>query len=572
MEEGRKKQKWVYNTLLEPQIGKGMRQDETCMSMRRSLYRLPLVSHSVLRLFGWIVYWSLPKSPGPSATPPTKISLATALLPAQAHPHNSLKARLPPHPNQYQRPPAPAYHPHPHTHPHAYLPHLQQQQFAPQYGGYPGRPGPAALSLRLPYQPGVPAPALDRPTDAQGLTPAQSGPLALSLAIGGGEGLGLNFEFESSTAGVTRNGNSNEAREEDDEESKLPWARSEARSTGALQAVYATSGTWTSVFSARRGARSGRSRVRTALLRLSLTCRAGQRAGVRSTSTLSPPSEDACPLVYSEGVLAFVLSGTQDVDVHLCFLCSVRREARGIVCLVYDVYDAAWCSESAHLCQTSTLSSLHNECVRDAFVPSPSMRATSSHAARIPSALASCFMHPFTPSRAANLLYQTIGRTCSGGTMPVAVLSISPSPLEHCPIDVADLVLSHRAQFNTTAGGVFSYHLRTCAVYLAGFLREGMDLCRDGMGGGWDVSTEDGVVPISGPQFSQSTPPQSASPTPVTHTGMRLASPSRRNLRKHCRNAVTPLLGPLLCMSKGGLRGSIRSADGSHLLVMFPNG
>jgi hypothetical protein len=30
--------------------------------------------------------------------------------------------------------------------------------------------------------------------------------------------------------------------------------------------------------------------------------------------------------------------------------------------------------------------------------------------------------------------------------MPMAVLSISPSPLEHCLVDVADLVLSHRTQ------------------------------------------------------------------------------------------------------------------------------
>ncbi|KAJ7910188.1 hypothetical protein B0H13DRAFT_1876984 [Mycena leptocephala] len=146
-----------------------------------------------------------------------------ALPPTPAHPHNSPKARTPP--TQIYRlttppdsipAPAPAYHPH--LHAHAYLPHPQQQQYAPQYGTYPGGPAPSSIwapSLCPLYQPGVPAPAPDRPTDAQGLTPAQayqtqSGPPALSLAIGGGEGLGLNFEFESSTAGVTGNGNSNE--------------------------------------------------------------------------------------------------------------------------------------------------------------------------------------------------------------------------------------------------------------------------------------------------------------------------------------------------------------------------
>ncbi|KAJ7910192.1 hypothetical protein B0H13DRAFT_2272616 [Mycena leptocephala] len=110
-------------------------------------------------------------------------------------------------------------------------PHPQQQQYAPQYGGYPG--GPAPPSIRAPglcpsYQPGIPAPAPapDRPTNAQvamsrqekpgqqwrhSASPApspphshallQSGPPALSLAIGGEEGLGINFEFGTPTVG-----------------------------------------------------------------------------------------------------------------------------------------------------------------------------------------------------------------------------------------------------------------------------------------------------------------------------------------------------------------------------------
>ncbi|KAJ7796958.1 hypothetical protein B0H13DRAFT_2392390 [Mycena leptocephala] len=65
------------------------------------------------------------------------------------------------------RPPAPLYH----SHPHAYA-----RQYAPQYGGYPG--GPAAQSIQAPglcpsYQPGIPVPVPDRPTDAQGLMPVQ---------------------------------------------------------------------------------------------------------------------------------------------------------------------------------------------------------------------------------------------------------------------------------------------------------------------------------------------------------------------------------------------------------------
>ncbi|KAJ7872092.1 hypothetical protein B0H13DRAFT_2349598 [Mycena leptocephala] len=120
-----------------------------------------------------------------------------------------------------------------------------------------------------------------------------------------------------------------------------PWADTAVGVCPASNlAVLATSyfrgcRTWASVFSARRGAQSGRSHARTAqygaLLRLSLTCRAGQRAGVRSTNTLSSPSEEACPLVCSEGCLpsCFQIFKTWVCIYALPMLC----EARGKVSL-----------------------------------------------------------------------------------------------------------------------------------------------------------------------------------------------------------------------------------------------
>ncbi|KAJ7850546.1 hypothetical protein B0H13DRAFT_2674439 [Mycena leptocephala] len=138
------------------------------------------IAACVLRLFGWIVYWSPPKPPGPERhaayedifgrrpAPRTGPSPQPPQRPYAAYPNPNPQGYHP-HPKQYQRPPAPPYHPHPH--PHAYLPHPQQQPHAPQYGnggGYPG--GPASIrapSLRPSYQPGVPTPAPHRPTNAQ---------------------------------------------------------------------------------------------------------------------------------------------------------------------------------------------------------------------------------------------------------------------------------------------------------------------------------------------------------------------------------------------------------------------
>ncbi|KAJ7910167.1 hypothetical protein B0H13DRAFT_2488167 [Mycena leptocephala] len=410
---------------------------------------------------------------------------------------------LPLYLTQYQRPPAPVYHPHPHA--HAYVPHPQQQQYAPQYGTYPGGPAPSSVwapSLRPPYQPGVPALAPDRPTDAQGLTPAQAyqTQVAMSqqgqhLAIGGGEGLGLNFEFESSTAGVTGNGNSNEDREEDDEEeSELPWARFSAtptppsvpllfvywtgclhpppycepchaptpptspsrfihfasscasgsevgwgirrlcmqrarqRAMGAVRLegggrshgmirragvsvqrlisqssrhrIFEDAGRGRLRFSARRGAQLGRSRARTArygaLLRLSLTCRAGQRAGVRSTSTLSSSSEDACPLVYSEGCLPsyFRVRKTWVCVYTLPMLCEARGELSFAGCMMCTMLPGATRARIYAGLARSRLYTM-SACAMPSHHPH-SMRATSPHAARTPSVPASCFVHPST--------------------------------------------------------------------------------------------------------------------------------------------------------------------------------
>jgi hypothetical protein len=69
------------------------------------------------------------------------------------------------------------------------------------------------------------------------MRPFNRDPPALSLAIRGGEGLGINFEFESPTVveggGIGGGpsgragelGNANGIREQEDEESELPWAR-----------------------------------------------------------------------------------------------------------------------------------------------------------------------------------------------------------------------------------------------------------------------------------------------------------------------------------------------------------
>jgi hypothetical protein len=68
-----------------------------------------------------------------------------------------------------------------------------------------------------------------------------------------------------------------------------------------------------------------------ALLRLCLTCRAGRRAGVRSTSTLSSPSEDACPLVYSEGCLPSYFQ-VRKTWVYVYALYALRGVRRGVIC------------------------------------------------------------------------------------------------------------------------------------------------------------------------------------------------------------------------------------------------
>ncbi|KAJ7854129.1 hypothetical protein B0H13DRAFT_1903771 [Mycena leptocephala] len=189
------------------------------------------------------------KTSSATAPPPHRPVTTTAPRPVHRLPKSKSKSTgIPPPPESI---PAPA----------------RAGQYAPQYSGYPNGPAAPSIrapSLRPPYQPGVPAPAPDRPTDVQGLMPAQAamsqqgqqqwmcsalpalppphshGPLQLgppALVISGGEGLGVNFEFENPVAvedggmggraGELGNGdaNGNGIGEEEDEETefKLPW-------------------------------------------------------------------------------------------------------------------------------------------------------------------------------------------------------------------------------------------------------------------------------------------------------------------------------------------------------------
>ncbi|KAJ7910179.1 hypothetical protein B0H13DRAFT_1876976 [Mycena leptocephala] len=188
--------------------------------LRRHLRPLPRSPHRPVPATAPKTLRCLPKSTS-TRIPPTPES-----IPAPA------RATVPPPSAPARIPPAP-----------------QQQQHTPQYGNGGRTRQHTAPSLRPSYQPGVPMPASHRPTNAQvamsqqekpgqqwrrSASPAppphshallQSGPPALSLAIGGEEGLGINFE-----AGVMGNEDANgngieEAGEEDDEESELPWAR-----------------------------------------------------------------------------------------------------------------------------------------------------------------------------------------------------------------------------------------------------------------------------------------------------------------------------------------------------------
>ncbi|KAJ7879890.1 hypothetical protein B0H13DRAFT_2667838, partial [Mycena leptocephala] len=150
-----------------------------------------------------------------------------------------------PHPNQYQRPPAPPYHPHPH--PHAYLPHPQQQQHAPQYGNggrtrqHTGAKPPPFVPARRPHARATPTherTGHDVPAGEAGAAVEALGVACPTTAFARVAAIGptcaesgvLSLEVRRlGRAGVIGNGDANgngieEAGEEDDEESELPWA------------------------------------------------------------------------------------------------------------------------------------------------------------------------------------------------------------------------------------------------------------------------------------------------------------------------------------------------------------
>ncbi|KAJ7879887.1 hypothetical protein B0H13DRAFT_2278789 [Mycena leptocephala] len=198
--------------------------------------------HVLLRL---VSSW-MDRPPGPERHAPYEDIFGRRPAPAPARPRNRpatapkrlpKSTGLPLHLTQYQRLRRRTT---PHPHAHAYLPHPQQQQ---QTGAvkHMGPEPPPAVPTQRPGAGARPAHGRAGPDARAGVSSADcnvragaaSGPSAMSLATGVGEEPGLNFEFESSTAGVTGNGNPNEDGE-DDEESELPWARSEARSAGAL--------------------------------------------------------------------------------------------------------------------------------------------------------------------------------------------------------------------------------------------------------------------------------------------------------------------------------------------------
>ncbi|KAJ7850551.1 hypothetical protein B0H13DRAFT_2674443 [Mycena leptocephala] len=132
--------------------------------------KLPLVfvvltSHFVSSCLGWT----------PSATPPTKTSLAAAPSPAPAHDHNSPKACTPPTQIQIYKDTTPTRinitRPRQRTTP--IRTHTRTRTHTSRiHNG--STPSIQAQSLRPPYQPAIPVPAPDRPADAQGLTPAQA--------------------------------------------------------------------------------------------------------------------------------------------------------------------------------------------------------------------------------------------------------------------------------------------------------------------------------------------------------------------------------------------------------------